>query len=435
MKPIEVKKALKRSIHEISRISWLYSVRPGKDNTRTRKLPFEKNINAVLAFRGGTLNKEIREFFGVGKSMPTASAFIQQRSTILPEAFNALFHMFTDSINTQFDLNAMRIFAVDGTVLESAGYPDDPDSYFAPKDGKKPYNLHHINAMYDLENHIFMDALIQGVHEENEQVALVRMVDRSHIRNALVIADRGYESYNCLAHIQEKGWFFLFRIRNTMGIASGLSLPQQVSFDVPFSLNLTRCQSAYTRSLDRNQCKILKDKRFDFLPVSLKTCPDDVFYNLPFRIVRFPISDSVSETIITNLDPVRFPLLEIKRLYALRWGVETAFREIKYTIGLRSLHAKKVELVLQEIFAKLIMFNFCQAITLSVILQQKHRKLSYSIAFADAAHICLQFFLQNLSPPYLEGLLARFIVPVRPSRNIPRKLRHVCSVPFSYRLA
>ena len=40
------------------------------------------------------------------------------------------------------------------------------------------------------------------------------MVDRSNIPQALVIADRGYESYNNMAHIQEKGWFFLIRIKD-----------------------------------------------------------------------------------------------------------------------------------------------------------------------------------------------------------------------------
>lgn len=39
------------------------------------------------------------------------------------------------------------------------------------------------------------------------------MVDKSEIPKALVIADRGYESFNSMAHIQEKGWFFLYESR------------------------------------------------------------------------------------------------------------------------------------------------------------------------------------------------------------------------------
>lgn len=35
----------------------------------------------------------------------------------------------------------------------------------------------------------------------------------------------------------------------------------------------------------------------------------------------------------------------------MRWGIETAFRELKYTIGITAFHAKKRELIKQEIYA------------------------------------------------------------------------------------
>ena len=76
------------------------------------------------------------------------------------------------------------------------------------------------------------------------------MVDRSAIESALLLADRGYESYNNLAHIQEKGWFFLVRIKdNTTGIASGLDLPDMMEYDIPFHLNLTRKQTSSAKQL------------------------------------------------------------------------------------------------------------------------------------------------------------------------------------------
>lgn len=70
------------------------------------------------------------------------------------------------------------------------------------------------------------------------------MIDRSNIRKALVIADRGYESYNNMAHIQEKGWYFLIRIKDgKTGIKDGLTLPNNDEFDVKISLKLTRRQT------------------------------------------------------------------------------------------------------------------------------------------------------------------------------------------------
>lgn len=62
--------------------------------------------------------------------------------------------------------------------------------------------------MYDLEHHIYTDAVIQGRLNWNEHSALQEMVDRSDISKALVVADRGYESYNNMAHIQEKDGIF-----------------------------------------------------------------------------------------------------------------------------------------------------------------------------------------------------------------------------------
>ena len=90
MNPKTVKKALKDAIQAMTDYKWLFSARPGKDNTRNRKFPFQKVIPFILAFRGGTLNHEIMDFFGLDPSAGTSSAFIQRRSTILPEAFESL---------------------------------------------------------------------------------------------------------------------------------------------------------------------------------------------------------------------------------------------------------------------------------------------------------------------------------------------------------
>ncbi|MDD6610989.1 MAG: transposase [Clostridiales bacterium] len=147
------------------------------------------------------------------------------------------------------------------------------------------------------------------------------------------------------------------------------------------------------------------------------------------------ISDTMCETIITNLDSDLFPLADIKRLYAMRWGIETSFRALKHTLGLLHLHAKKVEFVHQEVFAKLTMYNFCEMITRSVVIQQKQRKYAYKVNFSDAVHIALQFFLGEVPPHILEALLMKYISPIRPGRKDTRKLTQKPSVSFTYRVA
>ena len=100
-------------------------------------------------------------------------------------------------------------------------------------------------------------------------------------------------------------------------------------------------------------------------------------FALDFRIVRFKITEDTYETVITNLDPFSFPSEELKKLYNMRWGIETSFRELKYTVGLLHFHAKKVENITQEIFARLTMYNFCELITSHVVIQEKRRKYVY----------------------------------------------------------
>lgn len=199
--------------------------------------------------------------------------------------------------------------------------------------------------MYDLLQHVYVDAIIQKSRKTDESGALTSMVDRSTALNVLLLADRGYEGYNNLAHIQEKGWSFLIRIKNAKaGIVSGLSLPESNEFDIPFHLKLTNKQTNAVKPLlqDRNHYKFVPStSRFDYLPSKSRKSGPTQFYDLHFRIVRFPISESTCETIITNLDKDAFPIQQIKRLYTMRWGIETSFRDLKYALALLHLHAKK----------------------------------------------------------------------------------------------
>lgn len=254
MKPIQVKTALFDTIQAMTDYKWFFSVRPGKDNTRNRKFPFQKMITSILAFNGGTLNHEIMDFFGLDPSIGTASAFIQQRAKISPEAFETLFQHFTSKFSEHKYFHGYRLLAVDGSDLQTAANPDDPDSFFPGTNDQKPYNLLHINAMYDLLQNIYLDAILQKRRDWDESGALTAMVDRSDIPKALLLADRGYESYNNLAHIQEKGWSFLIRVKdNTTGITSGLSLPDSDVYDIPFHLKLTKNSQMPQKTSERQK--------------------------------------------------------------------------------------------------------------------------------------------------------------------------------------
>ena len=119
----------------------------------------------------------------------------------------------------------------------------------------------------------------------------------------------------------------------------------------------------------------------------------------------------------------------------MRWGIETSFRELKYSVTLLHLHSKKVDFIYQEVFAKLIMYNFCQTITQSVVIRQGKKKHAYKVSFSDAVHVCLRFFRGKISPPDVEALLMRYISPIRPGRMLSRKFSPKSSVSFAYRVS
>lgn len=398
-----------------------------KDFTRFKKLSFESVLSVLLTLNGGSTATALLEYFKFSSQLSSTSAFVQQRSKIKPEAMEYLFRTYTHAAAADKTFNGYRLLAVDGSDLQIPSNPNDVDSYYPGSNGYKHYNLIHLNALFDLENRIYLDALVQKSRCANEHHALTSMVDRSDLGNkVIVLADRGYESYNNMAHFQEKGWDFLIRIKDgTCGIASGLNLPHTDEFDFPVDLNITKRQSVKVKSLcatDRNRYKwIPANMTFDYLPKKSSKNDPISFYNLKFRVVRFKLSDSSYESVVTNLPADTFPPALIKELYARRWGIETAFRHLKHTIGLDRFYSKKAEYIHQEIFSRLTMYNFTELITSPVTIRNSKRKYTYSVNFSAAAHICRNFFLDNVSPLEVEALLSRLISPARPGRSFPRK--------------
>lgn len=438
MKPRYLKKLLLSEIKAVAEKSDDFCIDSIRNFSRKRKLSFETVVKTIIGMESKSLTNELIDAFDSKPDLPSASAFVQQRSKIKADAFKAIFDGFISSISKDID-SEMYLLAVDGSDIQIATNPNDLSSFHPGTNGQKPYNLLHLNALFDLKQKIYMDAVIQGRMDWNEHNALQEMVDRSNIRKALIIADRGYESYNNMAHIQEKGWNFLIRIKDgRTGIKEGLVLPETDEFDKKISLKLTRKQTKETKELfkDKNNYKFIPSTTtFDYLPQKSRKHHPAEFYTLNFRIVRFKVTDELYETVLTNLDADVYPPSELKELYASRWGIETSFRDIKYTIGMLDFHSKKVMCIHQEIYAHLIMYNFAEMITSHVVIEKKQRKYTYKANFSVAAHMCRLFYQGKTTSPNLETIISRNIIPVRPDRHRKRKLTVKVFHGFLYRVA
>jgi hypothetical protein len=432
--PKYMKNTLQFVIRDMAKHPENFCRNPKMDFTRKRKLPFEKVLTLLVKMGGHSLRDEMLDCLDF-KDMPASvSALVQQRSKILPEALEHLFREFTNRCQKTKLYKGYRLLAVDGSDLQFTANPNDPLSYFPGVNSQKPYGLLHLNALYDLSSNLYLDAVVQKRKAAHENAALVEMVKRSNIKDsAIIIADRNYESYNTLEHIRNKGWHYLIRLREAAGILSNLPLPDG-DFDMPVQIFLTRKQTNAVKALIKeNPGKyrfLPSSHNFEFLPQG-----SSEFYPISFRIVRFRISDDSTETLITNLDKDSFPVDELKHLYHLRWGIETSFRQLKYTVGLSLFQSKKVEYITQEIFARLTMYNFCELITSHVVIQNKRRKYVYQANFTAAVHICRQFLRGAIAPPKVEALIKMQVVPIRPGRSTPRRTKNIKFNGFFYRIA
>ncbi len=124
-------------------------------------------------------------------------------------------------------------------------------------------------------------------------------------------------------------------------------------------------------------------------------------------------------------------------MYHLRWGIETSFRELKYAVGLINFHAKKVEYIKQEIFARLTMYNYCEEIITQIVVKQTKKTKIYQVNFTLAFFICREYLSnkRKLKPPDIVLLIERNILPIRPGRQDPRKVNVQKPVSFLYRVA
>lgn len=429
-----VKKKLKNILKDMSSNNEIFVKNPSKDFIRNRKLTFEKTMTLILSMGGGSIKKELFDFSGYDIETPTTSAFVQQRNKIIPSAFEYLFKEFTNSFDKHKLFKGYRLLAADGSVVNISHNKGDETTYTQNSRGKG-FNSLHLNGLFDLTNKLYIDACIQTRSQKNEHLALTDMIDKSTLsEKAIIIADRGYESYNTLAHIEEKNWKYLFRIKDitSRGMASSFDLPTSGTFDTVIKIKITRRQTNEIKENPKLYKFLPKNSKFDYLELK-----SPKFYDMSFRVVRFKIADNTYETVVTNLDSSEFSPSDLKELYHMRWGIETAFRELKYAIGMVNFHSKKVDFIKQEIFAKLTMYNFCEMITMNVVIAQNQRKHEYQVNFTIAIHICRYFFKYSSkrNPPPVESLIQQNILPVRKGRQDRRKLRAQSSVSFIYRVA
>lgn len=170
--PNHIRTALLRSIQTAATKLDICVKNPKKDFSRKRKLPLETMLLMLVGMGSGSLSKELYDWLEFSEDMPSASAFVQQRNKVRPEAMELVFREFTDSFLLDSKFQGYRLLAVEGSDLRLPSNPNDAFSAIKNAENGKNYNLVHLNAMYDILNKIYIDATIQPNDLPNEAGAM-----------------------------------------------------------------------------------------------------------------------------------------------------------------------------------------------------------------------------------------------------------------------
>lgn len=188
---------------------------PDKDFTRRRKFPPEMLVSFLVSQGASSSGNELDDFFDFHPDSSSLSALNQQRDKLKPQALEEVFRQLGSSLSKLEAPSNYRLFAADGSSFSffSSNKWASGDYFVSEGHSAKGFYSVHPNALYALNMCTYKDAVIQPVHFKDESKAFCTMVDRLETPEGvfdIFIADRGYCSYNNMAHVLEKNSFSSF---------------------------------------------------------------------------------------------------------------------------------------------------------------------------------------------------------------------------------
>ena len=287
-----------------------------------------------------------------------------------------------------------RVASIDGTVFDAKPTPENLAGFKVPGGGELPQV--RMVALAECGTMALLGAEFDSIGVD-ERTLVERLLNR-FTPGMLVLADRGFPSY--------KLW------RDAVATEADLAWRVSASFTLPMIERLA--DGTYLSELRGGK----KSER------------------ITVRVVEYSVQDAdtgISEVfaLITTLtDPVAYPALELARLYACRWQVETLFKILK--VEIRQSHAvlrsKSPAMVRQELWGLLCCY---QAVRLVAARAGGEAGIDITrIRFPEVLDAVRDSIALAFSPCTLAKALRdlatelpRMLIRKRPDRSTPRVLR------------
>jgi hypothetical protein len=368
-----------------------------------------------LNLRKGTLQDELDQFanlLSAGERLQgvTASAFCQARRKLDPLAVLSLSERAVRDFYRRFGVkrwHGWRLLGVDGSTLRLPATADVV-AEFGPPPGGSTIPLARLSRLYDVLNHIVVDAdlIAMSVGE--------RVLAGEHLASTdaqdLLLYDRGYPA------------FWLFALHQLEQRAFCMRMPLGFSKEVE-AFVASGVASAVVTFTSRGEAR--------------RQCED---YGLPstplrIRLVRVVLKSGEIEVLATSLlDEARWPTHHFKTLYHLRWGIEENYKREKCRLEIENFSGLSAQVVRQDLYAKLVALNLTAILAwvaqaVADRLYQARRR-AYRVNFANALskmkHTLVRLLLAAPGTSFLTALImamATSVEAVRPDRTAPRNVK------------
>lgn len=203
-----------------------------KDFTRDRKLPFSKVLLTIVRKSVKSIQnvlnetqKHLSNLLDEDLETISKSAYSQARDKLNYKAFEELANDASDMFykdNKYKIFKGFRLLAIDGSMVTLPNNEDIKKEFCTTnvinqyKDKSKTIVQARVSVLYDVLNNITLDAVI-----ENSNISEVVIAKNNHFKQLkkedLLLADRGYPSYEFFSTITEKyNSNFLIRMKKTM---------------------------------------------------------------------------------------------------------------------------------------------------------------------------------------------------------------------------
>ena len=328
----------------------------GRREKRSRLLPAHVVVYFVLAlavFHDGYEEVMRRlvgglQFMGTWRrewSVPTTGAISQARERLGEAPLKALFDRIAEPLAVPGTpgawLGSRRLMAIDGVKLDVPDTPANIEGFGRPEGvTRRPFPQIQVIGLAECGTHAVVAAEIGTVSVGERELAgkLAPCLEPG----MLVIADRGFYSFQLWAEFMTTGADLLFRI------ASGVRLPAREI--LPDGSYLSEISSRKVRGSGYR------------IPLAVVGDPREATH-IPVRVVEYTVTGSaagrepeVFRLITTVLDPEELTAPEIAAAYHERWEYEIALKEIETQMlepgsGLRS---RSPDLVRQELWGLLL---------------------------------------------------------------------------------